>query len=179
MDSSENVAASGRRISLRAACASDGEFLMRVYESTREGEMAAWGWNAAQRAIFVRMQYDARQRGYAAAYPMAVNSVILVGDDPVGSIIVFRGAGEIRLLDIALLPEFRGSGIGSELIGMLISEAARTKSPLRLSVLRGNRAAHLYEQLGFVAKGGDALYCEMEWAAAQGGISFDVQVSGE
>jgi hypothetical protein len=33
--------------------------------------------------------------------------------------------------------------------------------------LQNNRAKRLYERVGFVAKGGDDMYCEMEWAAAK------------
>ena len=95
-----------------------------------------------------------------------MQSVILLAEVPAGSIIVFRGAREIRLLDIALLPEFRGRGIGASLIAILISEASRSELPVRLSVLKGNRAARLYGRLGFVAKSGDDVYCEMECLAA-------------
>jgi ribosomal protein S18 acetylase RimI-like enzyme len=172
MAPTKNEEASSRRISLRLASASDNEFLIRVYASTRREEMASWGWDLGQQASFVRMQFDARHRGYEATYPSAENSVVSVDDTPVGSIIVFRGSNEIRIVDVALLPEFRGRGIGEELIGMLISEGARSGSALRLNVLRGNPAAHLYERLGFIAKGGDALYCEMEWVPTQ------VQVRG-
>jgi ribosomal protein S18 acetylase RimI-like enzyme len=141
--------------------------------------MAAWGWSAEQQGSFVRMQYDARQRGYGAAYPAAAVTVILVGDAPAGSMIVARGSDEIRLLDISVLAEFRGGGVGGELIGALIAEAAVSKSALRLGVRRGNRAAHLYERLGFIAKGGDGMYCEMEWTAARDRKSSDEQVGGQ
>lgn len=163
MASTAKEAASPRKIYLRPACANDREFLIQAYASTRQEEMASWGWSPAQQASFVRMQYDTRQRGYTAAYPSAANSVVFAGDVPAGSVIIFRGRSEIRLVDISLLPEFRGLGIGGELIGMLISEAVGSKLPLRLTVLCGNRASHLYERLGFISKSGDPMYREMEW----------------
>jgi ribosomal protein S18 acetylase RimI-like enzyme len=149
-------------ILLRPTSPADNEFLLHVYASTRQEEMAKWGWCVVQQSAFIRMQYDVRKRSYATAYPSAEFSLVLVDGVPAGSMIVFRGSSEIRLLDIALLPEFRGRGIGEELIRRLISEAARSKSPVRLSVLRGNRAARLYERLGFVAKSGDQMYSQME-----------------
>src|ERR1700676_1009761 len=179
MASTENQAASARKISVRPASADDSEFLIHVYASIRRDEMASWGWSPAQQWSFVRMQYDVRQGGYAAAYPAAVVSVVSVDGVPAGSIIIFRGPAEIRLLDISLLEEYRGHGIGRDLIATLLSEAARSNFPLRLNVLRSNRAAHLYERLGFVAKGGDAMYCEMEWAPAPGGENFEARVLGE
>ena len=167
MAPSDNEETSSRKICLRPATVNDHDLLLHVYANTRKDEMASWGWSAAQQSSFIRMQFDVRKRGYAATYPSAENRIISIGDLPAGSLIIFRGPGEIRLVDIALLPEFRGRGLGGEVIRMLISEAADAGSALRLSVLRSNRAMHLYERLGFIAKGGDAMYCEMECAPAE------------
>jgi ribosomal protein S18 acetylase RimI-like enzyme len=153
------------KITLRPASAGDAEFLFQVYSSTRAEELGLLGWSPAQQATFVRMQFNVRQRSYAATYPSAETCVVCLGNIFAGSTIVFRGPNEIRLVDISLLPEFRGHGVGGELIRNLISEANSSRHPLRLSVLRGNRAAHLYERLGFVAIGGDTMYCEMELAS--------------
>jgi ribosomal protein S18 acetylase RimI-like enzyme len=160
----DNEETSSRKTSLRPATVNDHDFLLHVYASTRQDEMASWGWSAVQQSSFLRMQYDARKRGYATTYPAAENSIISVGEVPAGSLIIFRGPSEIRLVDIALLPEFRGRGLGGEVIRMLISEAAEAGFALRLSVLRSNRATHLYERLGFTARSGDGMYCEMECA---------------
>ena len=70
-------------------------------------------------------------------------------------------------MDITVLPEFRNRGTGGHLIERLIDEASRAGRALRLTVLQNNRAKRLYERVGFVAKGGDEMYCEMEWAAAK------------
>jgi ribosomal protein S18 acetylase RimI-like enzyme len=155
------------KISLRPASANDNGFLLHVYESTRLEEVESWGWNVVQQTDFLRMQYEIRKRGYSGSYSSAETSVISIGDSLAGSIIIFRGRGEIRLVDIALLPEFRNRGIGTHLIKMLISEAARSRSSVRLNVLRGNRAALLYGRLGFAAIGGDEMYIEMEVAPAE------------
>jgi len=151
-------------ISLRGTRPEDREFLLRVYGSTREPEMLSWGWPAAQQSHFIEMQFAVRARGYAAAYPAAVESIVLADDKPAGYILVLRAPLEIRLVDIALLPQFRNLGITSVLLGGLIAESLHKKIPLRLSILKGNRAARLYERLGFFVKSGDAMYCEMEHA---------------
>jgi len=118
-------------ISLRPSTTNDNEFLIQVYASTRREEMASWGWNPSQQDMFVRMQYGARQRTYAGAYPSSENNIISVGGAPAGSIMIHRGPAEIRLLDISLLPAFQRRGVGGHLIGDLISEAAGLKFPLR------------------------------------------------
>jgi ribosomal protein S18 acetylase RimI-like enzyme len=163
----DNEGTPSRKTCLRPATVNDNDLLLHVYASTRQDEMASWGWSAAQQSSFIRMQFDARKRGYAATYPSAENSIISIGDVPAGSLIIVRGPGEIRLVDIALLPEFRGRGLGGEVIRMLIAQAADAGSVLRLSVLRSNRATRLYERLGFIAKGGDEMYCEMECAPTE------------
>ena len=156
-------------MSLRLVTGEDREYLFQLYASTRQEEMASWGWDATQQAGFIRMQFEARQRGYAAAYPTAKESLIFVADVLVGAMIVFQDSREIRLVDIALLPDARNRGIGTHVIGMLISESTCLKIPLRLSVLKGNRAIHLYERLGFTVKTGDEMYYEMEYAQAHAG----------
>ena len=75
--------------------------------------------------------------------------------------IVLRGAQEFHLIDIALLPEHRGCGIGTALVGELIAESRRAAVPLALQVLKTNRAVHLYQRLGFIRSGEDEMYYQM------------------
>jgi len=139
-----------------------------VYANTRRAEVQAWGWSGDQVAKFVAMQFEARRRGYKAAYPTAAEEILLFDETPVGSMLVERSASEIRLIDIALLNEHQNRGIGSGLINDLIAEANAADLPLRLSVLRGNPAKRLYERLGFVAGGFDGMYFEMEHRPGDG-----------
>src|SRR5690242_3082234 len=115
----------GASIRLRATCADDEDFLFALYASTRQDEMATWGWEAAQQQIFLRMQYVALKQRYAAERDRSEHRIILREDVAVGRILVIRSADEIRLADIALLPEHRSRGIGAALIGELQEEAAR------------------------------------------------------
>ncbi len=151
-------------LSLRPASADDAAFLLKVYASTRAEEMAHWGWPPEQQEMFVRMQFHARRQSYLASFPGADHSILVSADGPVGSMIVSRSASEIRLVDIAFLAEHRGRGFGAQVISDLIHESQLLKVPLRLSVLRGNPAIHLYQRLGFVPLPSDAMYIEMEQA---------------
>lgn len=154
-------------ISLRPATASDEAFLFALYASTREGELATWGWAPAQRDAFLRMQWMAQGRDQAVRYAGADHRVVLVEGAPAGRLLVARGEKEWRLVDIALLPAHRGAGVGTRLLRELVDEAARARVPLRLRVLHGNAARALYERLGFrpepaQAADGDP-YLAMEW----------------
>jgi ribosomal protein S18 acetylase RimI-like enzyme len=146
--------------------AEDEEFLYRVYAGTRAEEVANFGWNTAQQEAFLRMQYTSQRRWYEMAYPDAQHSVIIRHDHPsgpvpIGRLIVERSSQLLRLVDIALLPEHRGCGIGSALVSELIAEARRAAVPVELQVLKTNRAARLYERLGFIRTGEDEMYYQM------------------
>src|SRR5262245_53347361 len=150
------------KLSQIAASPGDEEFLFEVYASTRGEEVAAWGWQPAQQTAFLQMQYRARQQSYAMAHAGADHSILMLDGVRAGAAIVSRTPSEVRLVDIALLPEYRRQGLGGRWLAALIDESAAASLPLRLSVAQGNPAIRLYERLGFRRKSADAMYIEME-----------------
>lgn len=157
--------ADGRAVSLRPAAEEDYEDLVRVYASTRapELERVTW-WDDAQKLAFCRAQYDAQKAEYDARFPHAEYDVVLLGGRTAGRIWVGRDEEEIRLLDIALLPEFQGHGVGAALVGALIDEARTTGKRLRHMVFELNEdARRFYERLGFRVFGEFSGYLQMEW----------------
>jgi ribosomal protein S18 acetylase RimI-like enzyme len=78
--------------------------------------------------------------------------------------LVDRGDEEILLRDIALLTEYRNTGIGSHLIQDLMKEATAAGKPIGLHVVATSPAVRLYERLGFCRSGDEtAAYLEMKW----------------
>ena len=150
-------------VTLRHAIPNDEPFLYELYCSTRMGEMAAWGLDEAQQKTFLELQFTARQRHYEIAFSGADHRIILCDDCPIGRMLVYRSEREIRLVDIALLPEHRNSGIGASLIQALLDEASSTGKSVTLHVDKSNRAAHLYERLGFSVIGDTGGSFKMEW----------------
>jgi ribosomal protein S18 acetylase RimI-like enzyme len=73
----------------------------------------------------------------------------------------------ITFLDIALLPEYQNQNIGTTLIQSLLQEATEAQKSVVLHVLRSNRAARLYERLGFKLVSEDAVYREMKFIPAK------------
>jgi ribosomal protein S18 acetylase RimI-like enzyme len=154
-------------ISLRPYRADDQEFLFRLYASTRMHEIAGFGWPAAQEEAFLRMQFDAQRRSYESAYPEAEHQIIERAGEAIGRIMVLREKvlrekNFMLLVDIALLTEHRGLGIGGQLIRELIQQCLCDRVPLRLQVLKTNPALRLYERLGFTRTGEDQMYVQME-----------------
>lgn len=150
---------------LRPCVPADREFLVRVYWSTRVDELALTGWSPDECERFVRMQFDLQDTYYAQTFPGTDRSVVLEGDVPAGRLYVLRDERAISVLDITLLPEYRGRGIGTALLRDLIAEGGRSGLPVRIQVEVFNPARALYERLGFVAVGEFGIRIEMEHPA--------------
>src|SRR5215472_6852228 len=148
---------------LRPAVPDDEAFLYELYCSTRAHEIAAFGWDRAQQDAFLQLQFRGLQRHYQVQQLDVDFRIILQDGRPIGQLIVMRSATEIRLADIALLPEYRGSGIGSRLIGDLFTEARGSGRPLTLHVEKTSRAVALYERLGFQRIDETGFHYKMEW----------------
>ena len=147
---------------LRLSRPEDRDFLFRLYASTREEELRPFAWTPVQQEAFLRMQFNAQQQWYAATYSSAETKIIEKDHEPIGRMIVQRASGTWRLLDISLLPEHRGRGIGGELIRTLIKECGTSGAVLQLQVLNTNPAQRLYVRLGFLKTGEDQIYTQME-----------------
>lgn len=149
-------------VELRPATPADRELLTAVYASTRTDELAAVAWSPAEREAFVLMQFDAQDRHYRSHFPHADYDVVVVDGRPAGRFYVDRGPGELRVLDVALLPMARGRGIGTRLLRDLLAEADAAGVPVRLHVETFNPARRLYERLGFTAAGQSGVHVLME-----------------
>ena len=136
---------------LRPTTPDDREFLLAVYGSVREAELAQADWPPGGKEAFVTQQFDAQDQYYREYYPGASFDVIEVDGQPAGRLYVDRWPAEIRIVDIAIVPEFRGRGIGERLLRELISEGESSGKPVTIHVEQGNPARRLYERLGFVA----------------------------
>ena len=160
-------------IRLRPERPEDETFLREVYAGTRKEEMDAVGWPPALREAFLNSQFSAQAQGYRTMFPKADFQIILSNGRSVGRMVVNRATKEILLVDIALLPAHRNAGIGTVLMQGLLSEAAASGKPLRLSVIKGQRAFRLYQRLGFKKTGESDLRDELEWRAANCGAEPD------
>lgn len=150
-------------INLRPIAQDDADFLLRVYRSTREGELAMVDWSEEQKDWFIRMQFNAQHAWYQEHYVGASFDVILVDGVPAGRLYVHRREKEIRLVDIALLPEFRNRGLGTAMLRDLFAEAEATAKPLTIHVEKYNPAMRLYQRLEFTRIGETGPYDLMEW----------------
>ena len=141
----------------------DGEFLFKVYASSRAEEIGPWGWTKEQQLQFLRMQHVAQQEAYQRQYPGLQYKIIFQYENKVGRVAISELNEELVLVDIILLPEFQHKGIGSWIVGELQQEAVQKKKLIRLNVLANSQAQQLYERFGFQVVANGEVYSSMKW----------------
>ena len=150
-------------IHFRSASQEDDPFLCQVFASTRERLLASLPFDAAQKEAFARQQHLCQDQYYRQQYPHASFEIVCSGDQPIGRLYLNRTREEILIVDIALLPEFRGAGIGGALLNDLLAEAAQTGRQVTIHVDKFNPALRLYQRLGFRIVHDAGADWAMEW----------------
>ena len=154
-----------QNLTLRPETAADEPFLYQLYATTRDYEMVHVPWDDVQKQAFLRQQCEAQLKHYRLHYRDAEFQIIELDGRPIGRIYVHRGPQYVCLMDIALLREYRGRGIGSELTSELLQQAQAEGKIVTLHVEHMNPARHLYERLGFKMVEDKGIYWKMEWSA--------------
>ena len=136
-------AAAFRGCTLRPARRDDEEFLFALHRSAMQDYVeAAWGWDE-------RWQRE----HFAATYAPRCQAVIVAAERgqlrDIGRISLTRHWRKFFLRDIELVPEVRNRGIGTAIIGALLTLAAEETRAVELFVLKHNPAQRLYARLGF------------------------------
>jgi ribosomal protein S18 acetylase RimI-like enzyme len=151
-------------VTLRPVLPADESFLLSVYASTRERELAQTGWTDAEKLDFLQQQFAAQKAHYQAYFPTASFQVVLLAGQAVGRLYVERNDAEIRIIDIALVSAHRSAGIGTQLLRDLLAEADDSRRPLRIHVEPENPVLGWYRRLGFREIESIAFYLFMEYA---------------
>jgi len=150
-------------LALRPVIESDEQFLVEVYASTRADELALTGWNDAQSAAFVKMQFAAQYRHYRERYPEATYQVIQFGAVPIGRLYLATLADEIRVLDLTILPEYRNRSFGTAILREVMKRAAAERKAMTIYVETFNPSLTLFDRLGFVKIGEHGYSYLLEW----------------
>jgi ribosomal protein S18 acetylase RimI-like enzyme len=147
---------------LRPVEEADRAFLLDLYASVREPELARVDWDDATKRSFVEQQFAAQDLHYRTNYPGATLDIVEVDGERAGRLYVHRGPSDIRIMDIAVAPAYRRRGIGTRLLETLIEEADTSGRKLSIHVEMENPARRLYERLGFAPAGEHGVYVLME-----------------
>jgi ribosomal protein S18 acetylase RimI-like enzyme len=150
-------------LALRTATPADQPLLLQVYASTRAAELATVDWSPEQKATFCEMQFQAQQQHYHQHYPTAEYYVLEHQGEAVGRLYVDSWPSQLRIMDIALLPQWCGQGLGSQCLQQLMQRATAAGQKLTIHVESFNPAMRLYERLGFRVTEDKGVYQFMEW----------------
>ncbi|HUQ05934.1 MAG TPA: GNAT family N-acetyltransferase [Kofleriaceae bacterium] len=147
-------------LTARPRTAADLEFLASLYASTRAAELAPVPWPDDAKRAFLRSQFDAQTHHYDLHYAEAEFLVLERDGQRIGRLILFWGDGDLRVVDIALVPECCGQGLGTALLRAVLAQATGSVS---IHVERFNPALRLYQRLGFVHEEDTGVYYRMRW----------------
>jgi ribosomal protein S18 acetylase RimI-like enzyme len=153
---------------LRAAGAADEAFFADLYRSTRD-DLLALPADPSVIDGLIAMQHRLQLAGYRNSYPQAVYQVLERDGVAVGRLVTATIDGAVRVVDIAVLPSARRTGVAADALRRLQAQAAGAGHAVALSVRQDNVAArHLYEALGFALNSEDAMRLELHWHAQIG-----------
>ncbi len=149
-------------ITLRDETGSDIDFVAELYASTREDELRPVPWPHAQKASFLRQQFELQRAHYRQHYAGAQWLIVLRDRVPIGRLYLKAASTELRLMDVALAREQRGQGVGTALMRSVLCYADDLGVPVNLHVEPFNPALRLYERLGFATVEMRGIYCYMQ-----------------
>lgn len=137
-----------------------------LYGSTREEEMKQFPFDDFRKKEFLDQQFGAQYQHYQLHYPTCEKNIIEKDGQPIGRLWVDEWRDQIRLVDIALMPEHRRSGIGSTLVLEVLDRGAKAGKPVTIHVESYNPALRMYERLGFRKADTNGVYFLMRWEPA-------------
>ncbi|MEO6686387.1 MAG: GNAT family N-acetyltransferase [Dyadobacter sp.] len=162
-----NLKLTDKTIQLRKIKQDDLSVLREIYGTTRQLEMdRVPHWTDLMKSEFIKQQFQAQHSHYQNNYPEADFWILERNNNVIGRLYVEDNSKQsaIRIIDITLLPEFRGKGSGTGILKDLIQKASDCNLPLSIHVESFNPAKRLYERLGFkMISETNGVYHLMEW----------------
>jgi ribosomal protein S18 acetylase RimI-like enzyme len=154
-------------VTRRPATDADYDFMRALYASTREEELTHFPFAEAQKRSFLDQQFAAQFAHYGIHYPTCERNIIERDGVPIGRLWIDEWRDQLRLVDIALVPECRGAGIGSALLRQVMDRGTATGKPVTIHVESFNPALRLYQRLGFEHVDTNGVYLLMRWTPPQ------------
>jgi ribosomal protein S18 acetylase RimI-like enzyme len=129
-----------QKVALRPATQADSRFAFDVKKAALgEYVRETYGWDEDEQ----RRLHEQRLR------PSATRIIVSDGQD-VGLVAVREAGDRVHVLQLFLLPEAQGKGIGSHVLAEVLAEAHRLQRRVALRVLKSNpRAKAFYERHRF------------------------------
>ena len=88
-------------------------------------------------------------------YQFEKANIILLNNEPAGLLKINKAADKTEVLQLQIDPDQQGKGLGRNILTDILKEASTERKAVALSVLKTNKAQHLYTGLGFKIVGED------------------------
>ncbi|WP_440875145.1 GNAT family N-acetyltransferase [Thalassotalea sp. PLHSN55] len=153
-----------KNITLRQHNADDLPFMLALYATTRQAELAMTNFSEQEKNQFISQQFNAQYQHYLQHYNSEHFDIIELNGAAIGRLFVDYWTNEIRIVDITLTSQYQNQGIGSYLFEQLFTLARAKKKPITIHVEHNNPAKKLYQRLGFELKTQtNDIYLLMQW----------------
>ncbi len=137
--------------------------MLELHRSVLRSDLGLASLPAENVERLAHIQFEGQQASFRVEFPDADYLMVLWNGAPVGQLVLNRAPDEIYGVDIVLLPEARGRGIGARVLQQLQDVARAGRKPFRFRVRKGNRAIGLYLRLGFLPLEESEIDLLMEW----------------
>ncbi|MEP6665640.1 MAG: GNAT family N-acetyltransferase, partial [Nocardioidaceae bacterium] len=158
-DSSSHVG----RVTTRPSVTDDADFILELYASTSADELRSLGWTIGKQRTFIIMQAQTEDWNRGRLYPAMDRLTICVDGVPAGRMLISITDTVLHVVDLSLLPAYRGHGIGTQLLGEIMVEARAARVPLKVKVHKDSPAVRFFERLGFGSPGDTGAFWELTW----------------
>src|SRR5262249_59061997 len=112
-------------------------------------------------------QFHAQSLSHLARFPAARFDLIELSGEPIGRLVVDRPGQFLHIVDQAIVPQWRGRGVGTAIVRALIDEAEAADLPVRVEgAAENDPSLRLYRRLGFMPVETVPLYTRLEWRPA-------------
>lgn len=116
----------------------DIDFLLNLRMKTMNPHYEASGLSTDTETTLQRVLYQFEKA-----------NIIFLDNQPIGLLKVDRTFTNIEVLQLQIDPSQQGKGLGKKILEDILEEASLAGKTVSLSVLKTNKAQHLYESLGF------------------------------
>jgi ribosomal protein S18 acetylase RimI-like enzyme len=126
------------KLTYQKATEEDIDFLLWLRKQTMVEHLIHAGKEVNEENLLDRINYHFKNA-----------KIILLENQKIGLLKLAENENEIEILQIQIEPNHQNKGIGKEIIQAIIQKAFTKNIPVKLSVLKVNKAQNLYKNLGF------------------------------
>lgn len=149
-------------VMVQTIATADMPFLNSLYAAARDAEVASTGWNEADQREFLVAQFRTQHSYYREHFTDGHFLLLSRGGRAIGRLYWWSQGEGASLIDVTLLPEECGQGLGTALLTLLTQQADKQGQTITLHVEPQNPAHRLYRRLGFDVVSNNSVYLKMQ-----------------